>query len=99
MEYLVLFTFLLPLVLGIVLYFVRIENRDLKNFIIGITTGFVALLNIVLAFFDGKFNLFNITKDLNVGFMIDGLGSFFAIAISIVWLLVTIYSFEYMKHE
>ena len=99
MEYLVLFTFLLPLVLGVVLYFVKIENRNLKNVIIAIVTSLVTVLNILLAFFQGKFNLFNLTKDLNIGFMIDGLGSFFAIAISIVWLLVTIYSFEYMKHE
>lgn len=99
MVYLVLLTVLLPLVLGITLYFSKIENRNLKNFIIGINIGLVVILNIVLAFFSGKFNLFSLTPELNIGFMIDKLGSFFAIAISIVWLLVTIYSFEYMKHE
>lgn len=99
MEYLILLTFLLPLILGISLYFTKIKNRNLKNVIIACFISFVVVLNIVLAFFNGKFNLFNITPDLNVGFMIDKLGSFFAIAISVVWLMVTIYSFEYMKHE
>lgn len=99
MEYLILLTFLLPLVLGVVLYFKKIENRNTKNVIIGVSTGLVFVLNVVLAFFNGKFNLFNLTPTLNIGFMIDRLGSFFAIAISFVWLLVTIYSFEYMKHE
>ena len=74
-------------------------RKNLKNIIIGSTIGLVVVLNVVLAFFNGKFDLFNLTPDLNIGFMIDRLGSFFAIAISFVWLLVTIYSFEYMKHE
>ena len=99
MEYIILLTFLLPLVLGVVLYFAKIKNRNLKNVIIALSIGIVLALNILLAFFDGSFNLFNLSSDLNVGFMLDGLGSFFAIAISLVWFLVTIYSFEYMKHE
>ena len=99
MEYLILLTFLLPLVLGVVLYFKKIENRNTKNVIIGVSTGLVFVLNVVLAFFNGKFNLFNLTPTLNIGFMIDRLGSFFAIAISFVWLLVTIYSFEYMNKK
>ena len=99
MEYLILLTVLAPIVLGIALYFAKMQNRNLKNIIIGSVIGLVVVLNIVLAFFNGTFNLFNITPELNIGFMLDGLGSFFAIAISVVWLLVTIYSFEYMKHE
>ena len=99
MEYLILLTFLIPLILGVVLYFSKIENRKMKNIIIGSSISLVVVLNILLAFFDGSFNLFNLSKELNVGFMLDGLGSFFAIIISLVWLIVTIYSFEYMKHE
>ena len=98
MQYLILLTILLPLVLGVCLSFVRIENRNLKNIIIGSVTGIVFVLNVLLAFYDGSFNLFNLAG-VNVGLMIDGLGSFFSIAISLVWTLVTIYSFEYMKHE
>jgi multicomponent Na+:H+ antiporter subunit D len=97
--YLILLTVLLPLVLGVCLYFGKIENRNLKNVIIASIVGVVAVINILLTFFKGEFNLFKFTESLQVGFMIDGLGSFFSIAISIIWLLVTIYSFEYMKHE
>ena len=99
MMYLILLTVLLPLVLGVYLYFGKIENRNLKNVIIASIVGVVAVINILLTFFKGEFNLFKFTESLQVGFMIDGLGSFFSIAISIIWLLVTIYSFEYMKHE
>ena len=99
MMYLILLTVLLPLVLGVYLYFGKIENRNLKNVIIASVVGLVAVINILLTFFKGEFNLFKFTESLQVGFMIDGLGSFFSIAISIIWLIVTIYSFEYMKHE
>jgi len=99
MGYLILLTVLLPLILGISLYFIKNDNRNRKNIIISSVIGLTVVLNIVLAFFGGKFNLFKLTPSLSIGFMIDRLGSFFAIAISIVWLLVTIYSFEYMKHE
>ena len=99
MMYLILLTVLLPLVLGVYLYFGKIENRNLKNVIIASIVGVVAVINILLTFFKGEFNLFKFTESLQVGFMIDGLGSFFSIAISIIWLIVTIYSFEYMKHE
>ena len=99
MMYLILLTILLPLVLGVYLYFRKIENRNLKNIIIASVVGLVVIINILLTFFKGEFNLFKFTENLSVGFMIDGLGSFFSIAISIIWLLVTIYSFEYMKHE
>ncbi len=99
MQYLILLTILLPLILGFVVYLAKIENRNLKNIIIGSTIGLVVIVNIVLAFFSGTFNLFKLTSELNVGFMIDKLASFFAIAISLVWLVVSIYSFEYMKHE
>ena len=99
MMYLILLTILLPLVLGVYLYFRKIENRNLKNIIIASVIALVVIINILLTFFTGRFNLFKFSNHLEVGFMIDGLGSFFSIAISIIWLLVTIYSFEYMKHE
>lgn len=97
--YLILLTILLPLLLGVYLYFRKIDNRNLKNTIIASIVGIVVVINILLIFFKGKFNLFGFTETLKIGFMIDGLSSFFSIAISVVWLLVTIYSFEYMKHE
>ena len=85
MMYLILLTILLPLVLGVYLYFRKIENRNLKNIIIASVIVLVVIINILLTFFTGRFNLFKFSNQLDVGFMIDGLGSFFSIAISIIW--------------
>ena len=51
MMYLILLTVLLPLVLGVYLYFGKIENRNLKNVIIASIVGVVAVINILLTFF------------------------------------------------
>ena len=47
MMYLILLTVLLPLVLGVYLYFGKIENRNLKNIIIASIVGVVAVINIL----------------------------------------------------
>ena len=36
---------------------------------------------------------------LNVSFKVDGLSKFFSVAISFIWVIVTFYTFEYIKHE
>ncbi len=39
------------------------------------------------------------TGDLSITFMIDGLGSVFALLVALLWPFATLYSVEYMKHE
>ena len=43
--------------------------------------------------------LFQLTRDIPVLLKIDDLARFFVILVSVMWTLVGIYSFEYMKHE
>ena len=64
MMYLILLTILLPLVLGVYLYFRKIENRNLKNIIIASVIGLVVIINILLTFFTGRFNLFKFSNHL-----------------------------------
>lgn len=47
----------------------------------------------------GAVTLFNLTQSLPILFKIDGVGRFFAVMISVVWVLAAIYSFVYMSHE
>lgn len=47
----------------------------------------------------GNVTLFYLMKDIPVFFQVDALGSMFAAFMSIVWVLVAIYSFVYMEHE
>jgi len=43
--------------------------------------------------------LWNLTKDIPVAFRVDEMTMLFSGLLSLVWLLVGIFSFEYMKHE
>ena len=43
------------------------------------------------------FVLFRLTGNLSLSFQVDGLGTVFAVLISIFWPLATLYSFEYIK--
>ncbi|MDE6907562.1 MAG: proton-conducting membrane transporter, partial [Lachnospiraceae bacterium] len=47
----------------------------------------------------GSVTLFYLMKDIPVFFQVDALGSVFASFMSIVWVLVAVYSFVYMEHE
>lgn len=46
-----------------------------------------------------EFTLFYLMKDVPIYFHIDALSKWFIIIVSIVWLLVGVYSIVYMKHE
>ena len=43
--------------------------------------------------------MFKMAADLSLSFRLDGLGTVFAVMVSLLWPLATLYSFEYMKHE
>ena len=47
----------------------------------------------------GSVTLFYLMEDIPVFFQVDALGSVFASFMSIVWVLVAVYSFVYMEHE
>lgn len=70
-----------------------------------IYTGVFLLLSLIvllIAICNGNtegFDLFNLTKTLTISFGADSVGRFFAVVMSVVWICVGFFSFEYMKHE
>lgn len=44
-------------------------------------------------------NLIHFFGDLSISFKLDGLGGVFAAMVAFLWPFVTLYSFEYMRHE
>jgi multicomponent Na+:H+ antiporter subunit D len=57
------------------------------------------IINIILSFNDFSFALIKLTPSLTIYFANDGISKFFALIISIIWIIVAIYSYEYLKHE
>lgn len=96
----ILISILLPVLLGIMLPFVKLKNRRIKCGII--TTVLIATcLSVILAAVQASSALpiWNLTDQLSIAFYADNLSKLFSILISFVWLITGIYSFLYMSHE
>lgn len=96
MEILLISTILIPMLVGVFHLFGKVNNRN--------TLSLVALvLNMIIivgcCFLSGSFTFIQISSDLNISFMLDGLGKYFAVLVAFMWLVVGYYSFEYMEHE
>ncbi len=90
----------LPMLLGAALPFLKIKNRSGKLWVIAAAlSAEAALVVTVIARGERYLPLWSITDSLTVSLRSDGLGCLFAALFAAGWLLVGIFSFEYMKHE
>lgn len=88
---------LIPIIAGFIT--LKIKNTKTRNyFFMG-----ALLLNLLSVFAFAKSGsqllVWQIREGLTIFYCIDNLGIFFSYLISIIWLLVGIYSVEYLKHE
>lgn len=97
----------LPVIAGVLLLLLP-ENKIQKvsdyGFLCRYTGAFLVvsmLLSIYSVFsFSGKsIDVVSFNEYLTIAFAPDALGKFFAIVMSVVWVAVGFFSFEYMKHE
>ena len=100
-EISLLWPILLPLVAGAILPFIKsFQNRRICNWFVGsivvITFGFV----LTAAFGTQKtLIIWNLTKDIPIYLKLDAVGKLFYVLTALMWIPVSFYSFEYMKHE
>lgn len=97
----ILFPIILPVLAGVLLLAGREPKR--KRTLAGYTgTVLVVTAILTLGLIWGKevsFTLFFLTGRLPVYFRIDSVGKIFASIVTVVWLMVGFFSFEYMKKE
>lgn len=100
---LLLFTVLLPIILGAILLCVKEDKIDRKMLCVYTGVGLIVeFLFIAICLFtvaDVPMKLFALNDAIVISFKLDFLGKVFAGIIGIVWVCVGFYSFEYMKHE
>lgn len=101
MDYMLLLPVFLPILAGIVLLLKKEfhKRKSLLTYvgIVLVCTGILAVYGIFTV--SEGVTLFNLTKTLPVYFKADMLGKFFALVVTVVWILAGFFSFEYMKHE
>ena len=100
MAFLLLSTFILPLIVCVVLNLVKFKEISLKYIIITIVAG----VNLILAVINAKvnntsFTILKLSQDMAITFGIDGISNIFAILINTMFLIVAIYSIGYVKKE
>lgn len=101
MFVLALLAALIPAIFGIFIYFSKINNRKVKMLLSILPIVIGLIINIVICFNQNEnaLTLFKITKDLKLVAKIDTVSKFFSVIISIIFSIVTIYSFEYFKED
>lgn len=101
MHILLLFPILLPMIGGLLLLCVRpLQGKISMRVTSGIGLGLTALFVLLTAQYDSlALPVFTLTDKMTLVLKMDGVGRLFAVLISLVFLAVGIYSFEYLKHE
>lgn len=97
----ILLPIIIPILAGIVIWFIKPLNKRTNLYFY---TGSVLAINAILVWClfgqeELSFTLWEVVKEIPIYFSIDGVSKLFAGLLSIVWLLVGFFSFEYMKHE
>ena len=93
---------LFPVLAGILLYFWKPdEHRERRDFVVFVAcvTSVIALLAVATLLGDALFVLIPLTERLSISFRVDGLSAVFAVMVSLLWPLATLYGTEYMSHE
>ena len=101
MYVLSLLTSLIPILISLVLYFKKNNNKILNRILCIAPLGISLILNIVICF-TGHLEplvLFKISEDLLIVAQIDTTSKFFALLISLIMIIVTIYSFKYFEED
>lgn len=102
MAWLVLIPILIPIVGGLGLLLLNFKERMHRQIYVAsiiIANAAIAIALMFVALNRGAFTLVHITDKINLTLRVDGLSLVFGIIVSVLWVVATFYSFEYMKHE
>ncbi|MDO4530883.1 MAG: proton-conducting transporter membrane subunit [Bacillota bacterium] len=94
---LLLLPMILPFIFGLIIGFQKEEKQ--RNTLVFIAMAVEAALVWYLCMGDHAAVLWTLTDRLSIAYHTDGLAKFFACLISTIWLIVAVFSMEYIKHE
>lgn len=101
MNILALIPILLPILGGVILPLLGLDkDRRKRQFYVASIVGLNALCVLfIINVKNVELKLYKVTDAVYMFLRMDDLSRFFLVLASLLWLLVTIYSFEYIKHE
>ena len=92
----------LPVLLGLIYPYKKwLKSRTQRVVYVGVSLVLCGLLSLAVILSAGEeaFTLWSMTDALTITFRIDGTSKLFAVLTTVVWVIVGIYAFGYMKHE
>lgn len=101
MNYIIGIPVFLPILSGLVLLFLKFKDReDFHAYtVITIAISLVATLISNFILMSNELIFFEMPMGITFSLYIDAVSAFFSTIFAVIWLLVSIYSFEYLKHE
>lgn len=102
MAWLVLIPILIPIIGGLGLLLLNFKERMHRQIYVAsiiIVNAIIAISLMFVALNKGAFTLIHITDKINLTLRVDGMSIVFGMIVSVLWVVATFYSFEYMKHE
>ena len=90
-----------PILAGIGLLLANFKTRRMRELYVSSVVVSNAILALAIIFWGPKepFIAFRFSDTLVLAYHIDGLGAVFGVMVSVLWIIATVYAFEYMKHE
>ncbi len=100
MASLMIISILLPFIGALVLYFGKLKNRNVLNIIAFAISAVVFVLSTTICFTNSlRIELFQIAKDITVLLKADIISKFFAVIISCVFTIISVFSYKYLTIE
>ena len=101
MNILLLIPILLPILAGLYMLKVKLEDRAAREKFVAAVVIVNAILVAIISFFmrGSSLTLFPLVPENPVCFAVDTMGGMFATMVAFLWILCVFYAFEYMKHE
>ena len=101
MNFITIIPVFLPIFLGALMFKLNIQDRKKREKYVSAVLGATLLLTIITNFiyFDQRFTLMTFSAGLDFSFKADSVAVLFSSIFAIIFLLVGIYSFEYIKHD
>lgn len=103
-SFLPVWVVLFPVVMTFVIYYTGQKSEKMRN-ALSVATAVVTFMSVLAMYpvvMGGKiieYRLFQLLPNLQVSFRVDILGFSLAVLSSFVWMLVSIYSIDYMSHD
>ena len=101
MEFLLIVPILIPAVFSLFTLVIKkmFKNRNFRQVYVFLVLLATFLMNIIVLKRGGSLLLFNLTQTLPIRLRVDEMTILFNTLVSFMWLIVGLFSFEYMKHE